>query len=65
MTGGHRIPFIILVGRLLATWCGGGGITGSASVVYTGGPWVGPSPSGAPHRHHPAVFHRRQGPQVQ
>ena len=41
VTGGHRIPFIILVGSLLATWCGGGGITGSASVVYTGGPWVG------------------------
>ena len=41
VTGGHRIPFIILVGTLLATWCGGGGITGSASVVYTGGPWVG------------------------
>lgn len=41
VTGGHRIPFIVLVGTLLATWCGGGGITGSASVVYTGGPWVG------------------------
>ena len=26
VTGGHRIPFIILVGSLLATWCGGGGI---------------------------------------
>ena len=25
MTGGHKIPFIILVGSLLATWCGGGG----------------------------------------
>lgn len=41
MTGGHRIPYIILVGSLLATWCGGGGITGSAGVIYTGGPWVG------------------------
>lgn len=41
MTGGHKIPFIILVGSLLATWCGGGGITGSAGVVYSGGPWVG------------------------
>ena len=40
MTGGHKIPFIILVGSLLATWCGGG-ITGSAGVVYSGGPWVG------------------------
>ena len=27
VTGGHRIPFIVLVGTLLATWCGGGGIT--------------------------------------
>ena len=22
VTGGHRIPFIVLVGTLLATWCG-------------------------------------------
>jgi len=35
VTGGHRIPFIILVGTLLATWCGGGGITGSASGGLT------------------------------
>ena len=48
VTGGHRIPFIILVGTLLATWCGGGGITGSASVVYTGGPWVGAITFAAP-----------------
>ena len=41
MTGGHRIPFIILVGSLLATWCGGGGITGSAGAIFTGGPWAG------------------------
>ena len=45
VTGGHRIPFIILVGSLLATWCGGGGITGSAGVVYSGGPGWAPSPS--------------------
>ncbi len=48
VTGGHRIPFIILVGSLLATWCGGGGITGSAGVVYTGGPWVGAITFAAP-----------------
>ena len=48
MTGGHKIPFIILVGSLLATWCGGGGITGSAGVVYTGGPWVGALTFAAP-----------------
>ena len=48
VTGGHRIPFIILVGSLLATWCGGGGITGSAGVVYSGGPWVGANTFAAP-----------------
>lgn len=48
MTGGHQIPLIILVGSLLATWCGGGGITGSAGVVYSGGPWVGAITFAAP-----------------
>lgn len=38
---GRRLPFIVLVGTLLATWCGGGGITGSASFVYTYGPYAG------------------------
>ena len=66
VTGGHRIPFIILVGSLLATWCGGGGITGNASIIYNGGPWVGAITfCRAPYRHYPAVFHRGQGPQVQ
>lgn len=41
ITGGRRIPVIILVGSLLATWCGGGGITGTASIIYNGGPYVG------------------------
>ena len=48
VTGGRKIPFIILVGSLLATWCGGGGITGSAGVVYSGGPWVGAITFAAP-----------------
>ena len=48
VTGGHRIPFIILVGSLLATWCGGGGITGNASIIYNGGPWVGAITFAAP-----------------
>ena len=48
MTGGHQIPLIILVGSLLATWCGGGGITASAGVVYSGGPWVGAITFAAP-----------------
>ena len=37
MTGGHKIPFIILVGSLLATWCGGGGITRHGRGGGTGG----------------------------
>ncbi len=41
VVAGRRLPMIILVGTLLATWCGGGGITGSASVIYNYGPWVG------------------------
>ena len=48
VTGGHRIPFIILVGSLLATWCGGGGITGNASIIYNGVPWVGAITFAAP-----------------
>ncbi len=48
VTGGHRIPFIILVGSLLATWCGGGGITGTAGIIYSGGPWVGAIAYAAP-----------------
>mgnify|MGYP000099108429 CR=1 FL=1 len=31
---GRRLPMIVLVGTLLATWCGGGGISGSAGLVY-------------------------------
>lgn len=65
-TGGHRIPFIIMMGTLLATWCGGGGITGSAQRGVHRRPLGGSHHlCGAAHRHHPAVFHRRQGPQVQ
>ena len=30
---GRRLPMIVLVGTLLATWCGGGGISGSAGLV--------------------------------
>lgn len=41
VVAGRNLPMIVLVGTLLATWCGGGGITGSAGVVYTGGPGVG------------------------
>ena len=41
VVAGRQLPFFILIGTLLASWCGGGGITGSASVVYMYGPWVG------------------------
>ena len=33
VVAGRQLPFMILIGTLLASWCGGGGITGSASVV--------------------------------
>lgn len=38
---GRNLPFLVLVGTLLATWCGGGGITGSANFIYTNGPFAG------------------------
>lgn len=41
VVAGRQLPMVILVGTLLASWCGGGGITGSASVVYMYGPAVG------------------------
>lgn len=41
VVAGRKLPMFILIGTLLATWCGGGGITGSASVIYAYGPWVG------------------------
>lgn len=38
---GRRLPMIVLVGTLLATWCGGGGITGTAGLIYSNGPLFG------------------------
>ena len=38
---GRKLPMIILVGTLLATWCGGGGISGSAGMIYSQGPLFG------------------------
>ena len=38
---GRRLPMIVLVGTRLATWCGGGGISGSAGLVYKNGPLFG------------------------
>lgn len=41
VTCGERLPLWIVVGTLIATWYGRGGITGTANLVYTRGPWAG------------------------
>jgi SSS family solute:Na+ symporter len=41
VVAGRRLPLVVLIGTLLATWCGGGGITGSANFIYTYGPFAG------------------------
>jgi len=41
VVAGRRLPFIVLVGTMLASWCGGGGITGSAGFIYSYGPFAG------------------------
>lgn len=38
---GRKLPMVVLVGTLLATWCGGGGITGTAGLIYNNGPLFG------------------------
>ena len=38
---GRSLPMIVLIGTLLATWCGGGGITGTAGLIYSNGPIFG------------------------
>ncbi|GFI36054.1 sodium:solute symporter family protein [Lachnospiraceae bacterium 50-23] len=37
----RSLPVVVLIGTLLATWCGAGGITGSASMVWQNGPLFG------------------------
>lgn len=37
----RSLPAIVLIGTLLATWCGAGGITGSANMVWQNGPLFG------------------------
>lgn len=37
----RSLPTIVLVGTLLATWCGAGGITGSANLIWKNGPLFG------------------------
>ena len=41
VVAGRKLPLLVLVGTLLATWVGGGVITGSANMTYTNGPFVG------------------------
>ncbi len=41
ITTGRKLPLWVLIGTLIATWYGGGGITGTANLVYTKGPWAG------------------------
>lgn len=38
---GRSLPTVILIGTLLATWCGAGGITGSANLIWQNGPLFG------------------------
>lgn len=38
---GRSLPMIVLIGTLLATWCGGGGVTGTAGLIYSNGPIFG------------------------
>lgn len=37
----RSLPTIVLIGTLLATWCGAGGITGSANLIWKNGPLFG------------------------
>lgn len=37
----RSLPTVILIGTLLATWCGAGGITGSANLIWQNGPLFG------------------------
>ena len=41
LLAGRRLPRIVLVGTLLATWFGGGTVIGAANFIYARGPWAG------------------------
>ncbi len=41
LTAGRSLPLPILIGTLLATWVGGGTVTGGANFIYTRGPVAG------------------------
>lgn len=37
----RSLPTVVLIGTLLATWCGAGGITGTANLIWSNGPLFG------------------------
>lgn len=41
MVAGRRLPLIVLIGTLLATWVGSGTVVGGASFIYQYGPFAG------------------------
>lgn len=41
VVAGRKLPFIIVVGTLLATWFGAGTVTGTAGFAYSNGPLAG------------------------
>jgi SSS family solute:Na+ symporter len=41
VVAGHTLPFVVMMGTLLATWCGSGNVIGQANFVYQHGPWAG------------------------
>jgi SSS family solute:Na+ symporter len=40
MVASRRLPLIVLMGTLIATWVGSGTVIGGASFVYQRGPWA-------------------------
>ena len=41
LTAGRSLPLPVLIGTLLATWVGGGTVTGTANFIYSRGPIAG------------------------
>jgi SSS family solute:Na+ symporter len=41
IVAGRSLPFIVLMGTMLATWCGSGNVIGQANFIYQHGPWAG------------------------
>ena len=41
IVAGKSLPFLVLMGTMLATWCGSGNVIGQANFIYQHGPWAG------------------------